>query len=141
MKLKDVYETRAEFKKWPYKNFEPSLLRLRKAIEKQYERMRADCITYGHDLSLLATLRAGDPPVLSWHKSDAKWILEQDINKGKHKEMKPAELYVTREEYQAFDLKTFRNHMIYQEVNRRSKSEHRFAKKRKRAAKNSVPPL
>ena len=133
MNAKDVYEMNEEYKKWPYKNFPSNLKSLRDTVESLYSRMQSDCVAYGHDLTLLKKLRAGNPPIATWHRSDAKYILKQDINNGKHKEMKPMELYNMRKEYQAFDLKTFRNH-IYQEVDSRAKRDHRFAKKKKREA-------
>ena len=95
--------------------------------------MQSDCVAYGHDMALLMELRAGEPPIRTWHHSDAKYMLQQDINNGKHQEMKPELLYHTRKEYQDFDLKVFRDH-IYQEVSRREKRAHRFAKKKKREA-------
>ena len=64
-------------------------------------------------------------------------MLIQDINMGKHELMKPAELRLTRAEYQEFDLKTFRNH-IYQEVDKRMKRQFQFELKQKRA-RNTAP--
>ena len=58
---------------------------------------------------------------------------KKDIDDGKHRQMKSEALHGTREEYQAFPLKTFRNH-IYQEIDSRAKRAHRFAKKKKRAS-------
>jgi hypothetical protein len=85
-------------------------------------------------LPTLTTLQAGkNPNDIPWHKSEAKNLLKKDINDGRHKEMKPEVLHGTREEYQAFPLKTFRNH-IYQEVDSRAKRAHRYAKKKKRAS-------
>jgi hypothetical protein len=50
--------------------------------------MHSDCIAYGHDLAHVKALRANDPPTNPpWHKSDAMWLLKQDINNGKHKAM------------------------------------------------------
>ena len=85
-------------------------------------------------LPTLTTLQAGkNPNDIPWHKSEAKNLLKKDINDGRHKEMKPEVLHGTREEYQAFPLKTFRNH-IYQEVDSQAKRAHRYAKKKKRAS-------
>jgi hypothetical protein len=85
-------------------------------------------------LPTLTTLQAGkNPNDIPWHKSEAKNLLKKDINDGRHKEMKPEVLHGTREEYQAFPLKTFWNH-IYQEVDSRAKRAHRYAKKKKRAS-------
>ena len=134
MKAKEVYAMRPQYKQYPYKNFRSNLLSLRKLIAKDKERMRADCEAYGHDRALLAQLRADDPPEnIPWHRSEAKKLLEKDIDDGKHLQMKPSEMYDTREEYQAFSLKVFRNH-IYQEVDSQAKREYkrRFSKKKMR---------
>jgi hypothetical protein len=135
MAAKDVYDMRPEYKKWSYQNFPTNLRHLRKAIGDSYERMLADCEAYGHDRALLVKLRAGKNPRgdIPWHKSEAKKLLKQDIDDGKHRQMKPESLHGTREEYQAFPLTTFRNH-IYQEIDSRAKRAHRFAKKKKRAS-------
>lgn len=131
MKADEVYQMHSEYKKWPKKNFAPNLKRLRKSIAEDYDRSRSDSIAYGHDLARLMTLRAGDPPAKKpWHKSNAKRLLKQDVEDGKHELMKPAELYSTRVEYQEFDLETFRNH-IYQERDGPEKLERRFARKKK----------
>jgi hypothetical protein len=134
MAANEVYDMRPEYKKWPYKNFQTNLRNLRKAIAHSYERMLADCEAYGHDQALLMTLRAdNNPQDVPWHKSEAKTLLKQDIDDGRHKQMKPEAVHGMREEYQAFPLKTFRNH-IHQEVDSRAKRAHRFAKKKKRAS-------
>jgi hypothetical protein len=134
MAANDVYDMRPEYKKWTYRNFQTNLRNLRKALATSYARMLSDCDAYGHDRSLLTTLQAGkNPNDIPWHKSEAKNLLKKDINDGRHKEMKPEVLHGTREEYQAFPLKTFRNH-IYQEVDSRAKRAHRYAKKKKRAS-------
>lgn len=135
MAAKDVYDMRPEYKKWAFKNFQTNLRNLRKNISNNYARMLADREAYEHDRALLRVLRASNPPDVPWHKSEAKKILKQDIDDGKHKQMKPEELHGMREEYQAFPLKKFRNH-IYQEIDSRAKRAqgHRVAKKKKRAS-------
>lgn len=130
MKPKDVYEMRPEYKEWPYKNFPTNLSNLREKISTEYEKALINLATYGHDMARLRTLRAGQPQVVLWHQSNAKWMLIQDINMGKHKQILPSELRMTRAEYQMFDLKTFRNH-IYQEVDKRMKRQFRFEQKHK----------
>jgi hypothetical protein len=98
MAAKDVYDMRPEYKKWSYKNFPANLRNLRKAIANSYARMLSDCEAYGHDRALLMTLRAGENPQdIPWHKSEAKQLLKQDIDDGKHKQMKPEVLHGMRE--------------------------------------------
>ena len=59
--------------------------------------------------------------------SEAKKLLKQDIDDGKHLQFKPSDFHATREEYKTFSLKVFQNH-IYQEVDSRSKRATHFAK-------------
>jgi hypothetical protein len=68
---------------------------------------------------------------LPWHKSEAKKLLKQDIDDGKHLHMKPSELRGTRKEYEDFGLEVFRKH-IHQDVDSRSKRAFRFAEKNKK---------
>jgi hypothetical protein len=141
MGANDVYQMREEFKQYKIQNFTRNLQSLRDAIARDYGRMCRDCEYYGHDLSLLKTLRANDPPKpIEWHKSEAKPFLKNDIKNKVHltiteggTKITPKELYQTRVEYRAFSLQVFRNH-IYQELKRLEKIETkiRFGKKKKR---------
>jgi hypothetical protein len=80
--------------------------------------MLSDCEAYGHDVSLVKESRSAEgPQMILWHESTARGLLKQDINEGKHIQLAPLDLYSTRDEYKAFSLKMFRNH-IYQEVDR-----------------------
>jgi hypothetical protein len=122
------------YHKYKFKNFKTNLKNLRVKIGEEYQRVQDDYMAYSHDAALIKTLRASEPPhPVAWHRSDAKYLLIQDINQGRHKVMKPQELYWARPEYhENFDLKTFRNH-IYQEVDGRAKRTWRYQKKQKRA--------
>ena len=53
-----------------------------------------------------------------WRGSEAEELLRSDMDDDKHKQYKPRELHIQREEYQAFPLTVFRNH-IHQEIRRR----------------------
>jgi hypothetical protein len=49
-----------------------------------------------------------------WDGSDAERLLKEDADEGLTNSIKPSDLHETRPEYQAFPLKTFRDH-IHQE--------------------------
>ncbi|CAJ1957371.1 unnamed protein product [Cylindrotheca closterium] len=66
-----------------------------------------------------------------WHGSPAEAFLRVDVENGKHKDMKPKMLLQQRNEYKAFDLKTFRGH-IYQETRRNKDSAYMLVKKEKK---------
>lgn len=132
MKPKEVYTMHDEYKKWPQKNFGANLRSLRKKIDKDKEHMAEDEAAYRHDLQLLKKLRQNDSVDVPWHRSEASALLKQDVRDGRHKVMKPIELYHSRQEYQHFELTTFRNH-IYQQVDEKAKRDSRYAKKKLRA--------
>ena len=54
----------------------------------------------------------GEP---QWNGSDAQTLLKQDMDDGKHRDMKPKDLWESRQECMMFQLATFRDH-IHQET-------------------------
>jgi hypothetical protein len=135
-----VYQSRAEFQKFPFDRFKPNLKSLLDKIKLERKRMGEDVKAYGHDMALLVKNlkedQADNPTAvvtMPWHMSEAKKLLQQDIADGRHTAMKPKELYNSREEYKVYALKTFRDH-IYQVQNDERKHIMRSAKKKARAA-------
>ena len=119
-----------EHSKWNYNNWTSNLQTLWAAINRDRGRMQQDAVSYGHDLAIVKSMRKPTDRI-PWHRSPAFWLLKQDVDEGKHKDMKPKELYMTRPEYHtAFTLEEFRKH-IYQEVNSRPKQKIRFECKKK----------
>eukprot|EP00957_Ditylum_brightwellii_P076011 5777939-Ditylum_brightwellii.AAC.1 len=101
--------------------------------------MCIDCKAYGHDRALLATFRSdvcrtGTDSNVSWHDSDARKFLTDDIANGKNKTMKPSALQKTRQEHMDMDLALFCRH-LYQTVDfkLRLQSKAHFDKKKKRS--------
>lgn len=132
MKPKEIFDMHPEeHSKWEYTNWTNNLRNLRHAIEKDNKRMHDDMLSYGHDLAIVNALRAANPNRKPrWRGSEAAKRLKEDVDKGKHLEMKPSTLHQTRPEYLVFDLDVFRKH-IYQEVDSRPKRAYRFEKKKK----------
>ena len=131
MKPKFVFGlNKEEHQKWvaksSYDNWRNGLLRLRKALGRDSDRMLEDCLSYGHDLAIVQKRR---PAKVPWHRSGAARRMKEDINDSKQLEMEPKELYEQHEEYKAFDLTEVRKH-IYQEVDSRPKRAIRFEKKK-----------
>lgn len=136
----DVYRSRPEFQQYDFDNFKTNLKNLKALIYDSIERMARDCEYYGHDIARLHDIRAENPPQQTpWHRSEAKALLEKDIDDGKHlivneetgKKITPKELYMTRSVYREYSLRVFRDH-IYQEMARKDKKDIRFARKKKR---------
>ena len=120
-----------EHSKWEYTNWTNNLRNLRHAIEKDNKRMHDDMLSYGHDLAIVNALRAANPNQKPrWRGSEAAKRLKEDVDKGKHLEMKHSTLHQTRPEYLVFDLDVFRKH-IYQEIDSRPKRAYCFEKKKK----------
>ena len=119
-----------EHSKWNYKNSSSNLRTLRAAIDRDRGRMQRDAIAYGHDLESVKALRAPTDKT-PWHRSPAFRLLKQDMDDGKHKQMKPKDLYESQPEYHTnFTLEEFRKH-IYQEIDSRPKRDIRFERKKK----------
>ena len=134
MKPKAVHQTRPEFLEWTLSKFRTNLKNLRDALARDHSRMLKDCEYYGHDATVLIEHRKKYPlKEIPWHLSEAKPLLEKDVDDGRHETMVPSVLHGTRPEYQFFTLETFRGH-IYQEVKRREKmnSNIRYGKKKLR---------
>jgi len=119
-----------EHGKWKWQNWKTNLSNLREAIARDRGRMAADARDFGHDLARVKKLREANPVPTPWHKSECPKLLKKDVDDGLHLTLKPKQLYAKREEYRAFTLTVFRNH-IYQEVDSRPKREMRFERKKK----------
>ena len=131
-----VHSMKPEWKIYPLANFKTNLKNLRQSIEKDYRRMEADLGWYNHDRKKLLEIRKKDPPAedpeKSWHKSNARVLLKQDIDAGLHTQMKPSEIYQRHNgAYKEFPPDVFRKH-VHQEVQERASRAHRFAKKKLR---------
>ncbi len=108
---KDVYRMHTSYKGFPFENFKTNLQSLLKAVAKDIARMQHDCEAYGHGLGVVKALRSGEEAgsrPLYWHLSDARKLLKVDMVEGKHKQLKPKALLLSRTEYQVFDLEPFR---------------------------------
>lgn len=126
--LKQLYN-HPEHQKWPYASWKKNLKTLLAAVERDRGRMQRDVLSYGNDISKVQAMR--DQAALeAWHRSKAYRLLKEDVDAGLHEEKDPKDLWVTRDEYLAFDLDCFRKH-IYQEVDSRSKRTIRFERKKK----------
>jgi hypothetical protein len=127
-----VQQSNPEYAKWPLKNFKTNMNNLLDAIALDYKRMSEDSIAYGNDLAIIMEYRRKNPLAqIPWHKSEAKALLEKDMNDSKHIEMDPRELHASRPEYKAFSLHVFRGH-IYQNQKKQRNKTSRFQKKKKR---------
>ena len=136
MNAQEVYLMRPQYKDYRMDNFRTNLGNLIKAVRKDIlEHMGKDCEAYGHDRAVLAERHfdIDESPIRnSWHRSEARELLKVDMELGLHKEMKPEELFLSRQEYQAFELEVFCK-AIYAAVDKKDKMRFRMEMKKIRA--------
>jgi len=136
MNTQEVYLMRPQYKDYRMDNFRTNLGNLIKAVRKDIEHMGKDCEAYGHDRAVLAERHfdIDESPIRnSWHRSEAReLLLKVDMELGLHKEMKPEELFLSRQEYQAFELEVFCK-AIYAAVDKKDKMRFRMEMKKIRA--------
>ena len=133
MPLDDIRALNPEVhEKWPVDQWKRNVRNLRNAIQRDKDRAMEDWMSYQIDLNTLTKIQAADNRKVPWHLSEAVKHLKRDMNEGKHLQMKPKELYMTRSAYQEYDLTTFRKH-IYQLRDAEAKRAWRFEKKMRTA--------
>jgi hypothetical protein len=137
-----VYAMRDSYKRFPFENFKTNMQSLIAAVGKDIARMQHDCEAHGHDLGVVKALRSDEEPgsrPLSWHLSDARTLLKVDMAAGKHKQLKPKDLWETKAEYQVFELEVFRK-AIHSAVDKKEKLAFRMEKKKFRTPPPATPP-
>jgi hypothetical protein len=124
---KQVYEMRAEYKQYAFKNFSPNFNRLKKTLQGLQDRADEDEAAFLQDEAL--KLRVNNKPYPRWGGTVAERLLKIDIDAGKHETMKPRELQATRPEYSPYPLKVFRDH-VQQELRARCERSYWLARKK-----------
>ena len=131
---KRVYELHWLYQLYDYSLFRTNLKNLRNLIAADYVRSQQDLEAYMHDDLLMKSLgkKNVNPEYPNWHQHEARHLLRKDIEDGKHKSMKPKELWVTQVEYLDFPLDVFRNH-LYTERDKPDSQAARYQKKQLRS--------
>ena len=130
MEPSDVYLQRPEFADIEYGRFRARLLALRNQIKEKNDHAASDSASLTRDRHIhpkASHNHRGEP---RWEGSETERLLRLDMDEGKHENMKPIDLYQTREEYyDNFPLKVFRKHIDQEKRRRKFLAYH--------AAKNS----
>jgi hypothetical protein len=135
MKPKQVYALDDIFKPFKYDNFVGNLNRLRKKVGTRLVLVEFDQAAFDHDQLLYPTSATTQRGYPRWPGHEAKRLLKEDIDEGKHETMTPLALYKTRPaEYGQFPLDVFRDH-LYQEVRGRKERGYWLNKKKKKEAR------
>lgn len=119
----DVMEMRAEYRICLADNFKRNFNTLRANLKRKAQTALMDDDHLWNDCALhpvaMINQRTLQP---RWCGSEAETHLKKDISDNLHLNLKPRDFYMTRQAFQAFPLKTFRNH-YYQEIySRKGKS-------------------
>jgi hypothetical protein len=126
MEPADVYLQRD----FEYENFRNHLRDLRKQIRASKDRAISDSAALAHDRRIFPKKTYNHRGEPRWEGSEAEQLLKQDIDEGKNKDLMPAELHQSRDEYKGYPLEVFRKH-IYQEERLRKYVAQLRAKKKK----------
>jgi hypothetical protein len=128
-----VFSSRPEFAPFEAK-FPAYLEKLLKSLSEEREIAAVASEALANDKRLHPP--ANDPrgyPV--FQGSEAERLLKEDMDNGLHEQHKPSYLYQQRQEYHAWPLEVFRNH-IHQELRTRIEGKYwKDYKKKKRGAK------
>ena len=128
-----VYMHLVEFHGVDYEQFRENLNNHRRAYRKKREQVAWAKNAIAHDLELHPRKSHNHCGELVFAFSEAKKKLKKDVERRKHKTMKPIDLRNTRPEYKVFTLDKFRQRIYQQE--RREKFENYLEDKRDEKAK------
>ena len=112
------YKTLPEFAGVPFAQFKKQLEKHLATSGADKEMAERDARALIHDRSINPRRSRNSCGELVFDMHVAKDLLWRDVERGKHLEMKPSDLWRTQEAYMQFTKKVFRNR-IYQEVRRR----------------------
>jgi hypothetical protein len=129
MTPKQVFAFRPEFQVYNYDNFVTNLRNMRKTVTKQQDLADDDEAAFAHDE--LLELRVNGKPYPRWQGSVAEQLLKQDIDNGRHINMKPRELRESRLEYRPYPQTVFRDH-IHQELRARMERPYWLARRKEK---------
>jgi hypothetical protein len=111
-----VYHQRPEFIDFEYTRFRDRLRELRNQIIEKTARAASDSAAHARDRQIYPKPTHNHRGEPRWEGSEAERLLRVDMDENKHKNMKPMELYNTREEYyDNYKLVVFRKHIDQEE--------------------------
>lgn len=112
---KDVYDAlyadHPDFADFPYDKtlYDGRFQRIQMAVRKQKDFAILDEAALRKDRNVYPIRSHNAKGEPNWRGSEAEYWLKVDMDAGKHLEMKPGELFATRECYQPFGKKRFRD--------------------------------
>ena len=122
-----VWKMQPEFTAVPYVNFRTNFRNMKRGVQANRNRAAEDEAGLLRDMTIHKL--AKDTPGC-WFGSEAKELLQVDMENKRHEHMKPELLWKSRPEYQKFELKKFRGH-IHQELRRHRDSSYWLVRRKK----------
>ena len=123
-----VFQQRPEFVESGWRLFDGRLTSMRESIIKKKGFAAADAAALAHDRNLFPIQAShcvnGAP---RWSGSEAERFLKIDLDNEHKSYWTPKMLFVSRAEYQVFELKVFRKHIDQERQSQKDKSN-RFKK-------------
>lgn len=110
----EIYNMTPDFKLYPFENFSSNLMNLQQAVKERKKIIKQEEEEYNKQQLAFPRGKKTSRGEPYWDTHPANLLLQEDVRSGVVDELDPAQLYASRAEYQAFKLKTFRQH-IYQE--------------------------
>lgn len=132
-KVDVAYKMRPEYQAYTLVKFEEYLELMREYTKTRQARASRDALAvagWKQQYPTPPNNHRGEP---RWEGSKAEQFLKQDMDKDKHKLMKPIDLCHSRPEYQAYNTKTFSSH-IDQEIRARKFKVFLYDKNEKKKA-------
>jgi len=131
MSVEEVHNFRPEYGVYKFERFKINLKNLISKYEDFTKRAQYDNEALAHDLAL--NLQVQSKPYPTWQGSVAEQCLKEDIDQGKHLDIKPQQLLESRPEYSPWSnhLKVFRDH-IQQEVRARKERPYWMARRKEK---------
>jgi hypothetical protein len=124
-----VYLMNEEFKQYDEKRFKSNLKSLLKSIEKKEALAKFDLEALAHDQAHFPRPETTVRGYPFWDTSEARTLLAKDVDDDVDLTLTPRQLWNSREEYQAFPIVVFRQH-IHQERYQREQSSYWLSTKK-----------
>jgi len=137
MSAEQIYGSRLEFRQYHWGNFNTNLRNLRAALKRDIGRANTDAANFAAD----RLLHPGGEGQL-WVGSAAERFMKEDVDAERHLEdgMTPEKLRGTRDAYQEWSLKKFRDHLT-QEIRSRKTQAYWLHRSPETAANEEWPTI
>eukprot|EP00986_Skeletonema_menzelii_P017314 scaffold18880_cov68-Skeletonema_menzelii.AAC.2 len=134
MTTREIYETNDWFQEYPFDRFNENVTSLRKTIQENFTIVDRDIEIVREELRNFPQSSEGSRGYPRWDKHPARSLLRRDIQDGKYVLGQAKKFQKTRQEYGAFPLAVFRDH-IHQERRRQREKPMKVIQRNKKAQK------